>query len=49
MRTTSPDTALLRDGIPGWLLETLDAPLGCAKAADLAQLDAEVGRIHLGG
>lgn len=42
-------TALLRDGIPGWLLETLDAPLGCAKAADLAQLDAEVGRIHLGG
>ncbi|MCP3138784.1 RtcB family protein [Pyxidicoccus xibeiensis] len=41
--------ALLRDGIPGWLLETLDTPLGCAGRADLAQLDAEVGRIHLGG
>lgn len=42
-------TALLRDGIPGWLLETLDAPLGCARDADLKQLDAEVERIHLGG
>ncbi|AKF80148.1 RtcB protein [Myxococcus fulvus 124B02] len=42
-------TALLRDGLPGWLLETLDTPLGCARGADLAQLDAEMDRVHLGG
>ncbi len=41
--------ALLRDGIPGWLLETLEQPLGCAAKADLAQLDRESTRIHLGG
>jgi tRNA-splicing ligase RtcB len=41
--------ALLRDGIPGWLLETMEQPLGCAAKADLAQLDAESTRIHLGG
>ncbi|WNZ63734.1 RtcB family protein [Myxococcus sp. MxC21-1] len=41
--------ALLRDGVQGWLLETLEQPLGCAGRADLAQLDAEVSRIHLGG
>jgi tRNA-splicing ligase RtcB len=41
--------ALLRDGIPGWLLETMEHPLGCAAKADLAQLDRESTRIHLGG
>jgi tRNA-splicing ligase RtcB len=41
--------ALLRDGIPGWLLETMERPLGCAAKADLAQLDRESTRIHLGG
>ncbi len=41
--------ALLRDGIQGWLVETLERPLGCAGRADLEQLDAEVARIHLGG
>jgi tRNA-splicing ligase RtcB len=41
--------ALLRDGIPGWLLETMDQPLGCAAKADLAQLDRESTRVHLGG
>ena len=41
--------ALLRDGLPGWLVETLDAPLGCAGRADLGQLDAELDRVHLGG
>ncbi|HYO65622.1 MAG TPA: RtcB family protein, partial [Archangium sp.] len=41
--------ALVRDGIPGWLLETMEHPLGCAAKADLAQLDRESLRIHLGG
>lgn len=41
--------ALLRDGIPGWLLEMMERPLGCAAKADLAQLDRESTRIHLGG
>ncbi|MDY7229165.1 RtcB family protein [Hyalangium rubrum] len=41
--------ALLRDGIPGWLLESMEQPLGCAAKADLAQLDKESTRIHLGG
>ncbi|ADO69819.1 RtcB family protein [Stigmatella aurantiaca] len=41
--------ALLRDGIPGWLLETMEHPLGCAARADLSQLDRESTRIHLGG
>jgi tRNA-splicing ligase RtcB len=41
--------ALLRDGIPGWLLETMEHPLGCAAKADLTQLDRESTRIHLGG
>ncbi len=41
--------ALLRDGLPGWLLETMEHPLGCASRADLAQLDAESTRVHLGG
>ncbi|WP_224366464.1 RtcB family protein [Hyalangium versicolor] len=41
--------ALLRDGIPGWLLETVDQPLGCSARADLAQLDRESTRIYLGG
>ncbi|HLL85648.1 MAG TPA: RtcB family protein [Longimicrobium sp.] len=41
--------ALLRDGLPGWLLETMEAPLGLAEKADLAQLDRECARVHLGG
>ncbi|HLK99479.1 MAG TPA: RtcB family protein [Myxococcaceae bacterium] len=41
--------ALLRDGLPGWLLETMEQPLGCASRADLAQLDAESTRVYLGG
>ncbi len=41
--------ALLRDGLPGWLLETWDAPLGLLGSADLGQLDRELGRVHLGG
>ncbi|MBU8894256.1 RtcB family protein [Corallococcus sp. H22C18031201] len=41
--------ALLREGLPGWLVETLDAPLGCAGRADLSQLDQELARVHLGG
>jgi tRNA-splicing ligase RtcB len=41
--------ALLRDGLPGWLLETMDQPLGCAARADMAQLDAESTRVYLGG
>ncbi|HEX8704916.1 MAG TPA: RtcB family protein [Myxococcaceae bacterium] len=41
--------ALLRDGLPGWLLETMEQPLGCTARADLAQLDAESTRVYLGG
>ncbi len=41
--------ALFRDGLPGWLLETLDAPRGCMARADLGQLDRESTRVHLGG
>jgi tRNA-splicing ligase RtcB len=41
--------ALLRDGLPGWLLETLEAPLGLAAKADLGQLDRESTRVYLGG
>lgn len=41
--------ALLRDGLPGWLLETLDAPLGMLARADLEQLERELTRVHLGG
>ncbi|MBJ6760906.1 RtcB family protein [Myxococcaceae bacterium JPH2] len=41
--------ALLREGLPGWLVETLDTPLGCASRADLSQLDEELARVHLGG
>lgn len=41
--------ALFRDGLPGWLLETLGQPLGCVARADLGQLDRESTRVHLGG
>ena len=41
--------ALLRDGLPGWLLETLEAPLGMVARADLGQLDRESARVYLGG
>ncbi|WP_309891381.1 RtcB family protein [Archangium sp.] len=41
--------ALLRDGLPGWLLETLEAPLGVVARADLEQLDRESARVYLGG
>ena len=41
--------ALLRDGLPGWLVETGEAPLGMLGRADLGQLAREVERVHLGG
>ncbi|MCY1033334.1 RtcB family protein [Corallococcus sp. BB11-1] len=41
--------ALLRDGLPGWLLETQEQPLGMSARADLDQLDRESARVYLGG
>ncbi|XXF79572.1 RtcB family protein [Myxococcaceae bacterium GXIMD 01537] len=47
--TSRAAEALFRDGLPGWLLETLEAPHGCAARADLRQLERETARVHLGG
>ncbi|NNC01444.1 RtcB family protein [Corallococcus exiguus] len=41
--------ALLRDGLPGWLLETEGQPLGMAARMELGQLHRESDRVYLGG
>lgn len=41
--------ALFRHGLPGWLLETMEEPLGMVARADLGQLERELARVHLGG
>lgn len=41
--------ALFHDGLPGWIDEVSRQPLGLLARSDLAQLTAELERVHLGG
>ena len=41
--------ALFREGLVGWIEAVRERPLGQLARADLAQIEAELARVHLGG
>jgi tRNA-splicing ligase RtcB len=48
-QTAAAQRAMFAEGLPAWLRAVRAGPLGCMAAADLAQVDQERGRVHLGG
>lgn len=41
--------AMFAGGLPGWVLALQQGALGCMARADLAQIERELDRVHLGG